>query len=137
MRPNAAVKPALTGPCLCGCIPQVVVAGASETGLACLEHLLVQPSLRFTNITLLAPGGIHSDSLGSQFTAQRIAQLGLHASVTMVDSHIVALDPEQQLLVLADGSQLPYDLLTVVTGLQVSTQHAGQQEGLPSCCGRK
>jgi hypothetical protein len=35
---------------------QVVIAGASETGLACLEGLLLHPSLQFTNLTLLAPG---------------------------------------------------------------------------------
>lgn len=98
---------------------QIVVAGASQTGLACLERLLLQPHTRFTSITLLAPGGIHTDSIAGQLSAAHLARLGLHANVTVVDSHLVALDTQQQLLALADGQQLPYDLLAVTTGVQV------------------
>lgn len=76
--------------------------------------------MRFTNLTLLAPGGVQTDSLIGCFTAARVARLGLHANVTMVDSHMVALEPEEQILMLADGTQLPFDLLTVATGLQVT-----------------
>jgi len=106
-------------------VSQVVIAGASETGLSCLERLLLQPCMRFTNLTLLAPGGVQTDSVIGCFTAARVARLGLHANVTMVDSHMVALEPEEQILMLADGTQLPFDLLTVATGLQVtqSLQH--------------
>lgn len=98
---------------------QVVIAGASETGLSCLEHLLLQPHIKFTHLTLLAPGGINTDGVASQLSAQRISRLGLHANITTVDSHLVALDAQQQLLMLADGTQMPYDLLAVATGLQV------------------
>lgn len=48
-----------------------------------------------------------------------MSRLGLHANITIVDSHLVALDAQQQLLMLADGSSLPYDLLALATGLQV------------------
>jgi NADH dehydrogenase FAD-containing subunit len=99
--------------------PQLVIAGASETGLSCLEHLLLQPNTRFTSLTLLAPGGVRTDGVASQFTADRVARLGLHASVSTVDSHLVALDAQQQVLMLADGGHLPYDILAVTTGLQV------------------
>lgn len=103
-----------------GCaLLQVVIAGASETGLSCLEHLLLQPGTRFTNITLLAPGGLRMDGIAAELTAERVSRLGLHANITIVDSHLVALDAQQQLLMLADGSSLPYDLLAVATGLQV------------------
>lgn len=98
---------------------QVVVVGASETGLTCLEHLLLQPNMSFSSITLLAPGGICTDSLANQVTADQVARMGLQASVAIVDSHMVALDTQQQQLVLADGTQMPYDLLVVATGLQV------------------
>lgn len=104
---------------------QIVIAGASETGLSCLEHLLLQPDVTFTNLTLLAPGGIRSDDVASQSTAARVACLGLHANITMVDSHMVALETDEQLLMLADGEQLPYDLLAVTTGLQVRSNLAG------------
>lgn len=109
--------PCTLHPC---CYAQVVVVGASETGLACLEHLLLQPDTRFTNLTLLAPGGVRTDGIARQFTPERVSRLGLHASVTTVDSHMVALDPQQQLLMLADGAHLTYDLLAIATGLQVS-----------------
>lgn len=62
---------------------------------------------------------MNTHGVASQLTAERIARLGLHASITTVDSHMVALDTQQQLLVLADGGQLQYDLLAVTTGLQV------------------
>lgn len=98
---------------------QIIIAGASETGLSCLEHLLLQPHIKFTHLTLLAPGGVNTRGISSQLTAERIARLGLHANVTIVDSHLVALEAQQQLLVLADGGQIPYDVLAVATGLQV------------------
>ena len=37
---------------------QIVIAGASECGLAVLERLLLDPDLQFNYLTLLAPGGI-------------------------------------------------------------------------------
>lgn len=99
---------------------QIIIAGASDTGLSCLEHLLLEPHIRFTHLTLLAPGGVRTDSIASQMTAARVSRMGLHANVTIVESHMVALDAQQQVLMLADGGQLPYDLLAVTTGLQVS-----------------
>jgi NADH dehydrogenase FAD-containing subunit len=60
-----------------------------------------------------------------------VARLGLHASVSTVDSHLVALDAQQQLLMLADGGHLPYDLLAVTTGLQVCRCVAQEAAPLP------
>jgi NADH dehydrogenase FAD-containing subunit len=59
--------------------------------------------------------------------------MGLHANVTIVESHMVALDAQQQVLMLADGGQLPYDLLAVTTGLQVSRPR-DQISHLSFCC---
>lgn len=56
-----------------------------------------------------------------------MSRLGLHANITIVDSHLVALDAQQQLLMLADGSSLPYDLLAVTTGLQVGGGAVGSK----------
>ena len=95
--------------------------GASETGLSCLEHLLLQRNCSFSNLTLLAPGGIRNGSIASQFTAARVARLGLHANATLVDSHMVAVDAQEQVIMLADGGQLPYDLLAVASGMQVDS----------------
>ena len=61
------------------------------------------------------------------------AGIGLEASVTIVDGHMVALDTTQKLIQLADGSQLTYDLLLVTTGLQVTTGHVLSQCYLHLC----
>lgn len=98
---------------------QVVIAGASEAGLACLEHLLMQPHMHFTSLMLLAPGGVTVGGAAARMSASRLATLGLHANVTLVDSHMVALAPQDKVLLLADRGQLPYDCLAVTTGLQV------------------
>lgn len=47
--------------------------------------------------------------------------MGLEASVTIVDGHMMSIDTVQRVIQLADGSQLTYDLLLVTTGLQVLT----------------
>jgi hypothetical protein len=98
---------------------RIIVSGASETGLALLEALLQQPRMRFTSITLLAPGGVVVGGVGSELSAARLAAIGLQASVTVVDSHMVALEASERMVLLADGSQLAFDLLAVTTGLQV------------------
>jgi hypothetical protein len=48
-----------------------------------------------------------------------IAKLGLDARVAVVDAEMVGLDRTSRLLELSDGSQLPYDILMVTSGLQV------------------
>lgn len=53
---------------------QVVIAGASETALSCLEQLLVQPHMSFTSITLLAPGGVSVGGVASSYTASVVAR---------------------------------------------------------------
>jgi hypothetical protein len=50
-----------------------------------------------------------------------VARMGLQAAVTIVDGQMASLDTAQKLVGLDDGSQLPYDLLVVATGLQVCT----------------
>lgn len=48
---------------------RVVVVGASETGLAALERLLMDPACSFNYLTLLAPGGITVGGVACQYTA--------------------------------------------------------------------
>lgn len=95
------------------------MAGASETALACLEQLLLQPHLTFTSLTLLAPAGVPVGGVACRFTASLVACMGLQATVTIVDEQMLAIDTAQKLIGLSGGSQLPYDLLVVATGLQV------------------
>jgi len=37
---------------------RIIVVGASDTGLSFIESLLTLKEVRFTNLTLLAPGGL-------------------------------------------------------------------------------
>ncbi|GLI68959.1 hypothetical protein VaNZ11_013487, partial [Volvox africanus] len=48
---------------------QIVIAGASECGLAVLERLLLDLDLQFNYLTLLAPGGIKVGGMVCQYTA--------------------------------------------------------------------
>ncbi len=50
---------------------QIVVVGASETGLAAVESLLMNHELSFNHVTLLAPGGISVAGIATQYPAGR------------------------------------------------------------------
>jgi NADH dehydrogenase FAD-containing subunit len=50
--------------------------------------------------------------------------MGVQAAVTIVDGQMASLNTAHKLVGLDDGSQLPYDLLVVATGLQVCAQDA-------------
>lgn len=128
---------------------QIVIVGASDTGLSCLESLLTDArhaAAAFTHLTLLSPGGLAPLSAAadaaaaagvSGLGAQQIAtphyppailsKLGLEGSVAVVDGVAAGLDREARLVVLGDGRALPYDILVIATGLQV-------RGGPGSCC---
>eukprot|EP00775_Hariotina_reticulata_P004215 gene4215-4464_t len=97
---------------------QIIFVGGSETALSCIEQLLLHPQLTFTNLTMLAPGGVTVGGVACEYTAALVARMGLEATVTLVDGHMTQLDRHQKLVGLADGSQLPYDVLVVATGQQ-------------------
>jgi hypothetical protein len=85
---------------------QVVVVGASETGLACLRHLQRHPRLDFKCLYLLTPG-------------DAVLPVCLGGNVTHVNDTMAALDVQQHLVQLASsGRQLPYDLLIISSGTQ-------------------
>lgn len=108
---------------------QVVVAGASECGLAVLERLLLNPELQFNYLTLLAPGGIKVGGMACLYTATVIAKLGLEARVLLLDAELVAVDRSQRLVDLSDGTQLAYDALVIAAGVQdQSRYHFAEQD---------
>jgi hypothetical protein len=46
---------------------RIVVVGASDTGLSFIESLLTIKDINFTNIQLLAPGGVQTMHVSSEF----------------------------------------------------------------------
>jgi len=105
---------------------RVLVVGASDTGLAFLESLLVVPYLHFTNLTLLTRGGLQPMEVplkasSHSFAPEELHQLGLEHGVKIVDDTMVGLDRAAKHLELAGGGRLPYDYLVIAVGLQDQT----------------
>jgi len=68
---------------------------------------------------MLAPGGVSVGGLACEYTASLVARIGLEAAVTLVNGHMMQLDRHQKVVGLANGVQLPYDVLVLATGMQV------------------
>ena len=107
---------------------RILVVGASDTGMSFLESLLSIREVRFTYLTLLAPGGLltmnckgFSDLLkgiSSNYTLQEIRNLMLDARVRVLDSKMVALDKKAKRIILESRkAYLNYDVLVVTVGL--------------------
>ncbi|GIL72909.1 hypothetical protein Vretifemale_3052 [Volvox reticuliferus] len=102
---------------------QIVIAGASECGLAVLERLLLDPDLQFNYLTLLAPGGIKVGGMVCQYTAGVIARLGLEARVLLLDAEMTGLERDSHIIHLSDNSQLSYNQLVIAAGLQDQSRY--------------
>ena len=76
----------------------LLVAGASECGLAALERLVLHPHLCFNSLTMLAPGGIACGGVGSDLTPTMLAQLvSAHAlALALCDQVDVRVDRQQR-----------------------------------------
>ena len=100
---------------------RLVIAGASDAGLACLERLLLAENLAFTSLTLLAFGGVTAGGVAAQYTVAALAKLGLANRVDVIDAEIVALDREERKVYLTDGTVLPFDTLVLASNWQDQT----------------
>merc|ERR1719502_727413 len=105
---------------------RVLVVGASDTGLAFLESLLVVPYLHFNNLTLLARGGVQPIEIplkasSHSFAPEELHQLGLNHKVRIVDDTMTGLDQAHKFVKLEGGGRLPYDYLVIAVGMQDQT----------------
>lgn len=111
------------------CCTQVVIAGGSETALACLEALLLHPRLAFNSLALLAPGGVPVGGVACRFTPERIARQGWGARVAVLDAELAGFNLEEGgpavVVELARGGQLAADKLVLAMGLQVGGDVCG------------
>lgn len=114
---------------------RIVVVGASDTGVSFIESLLSIKEIRFTYVTLLAPGGLLPmncrgfkdlfKAISTNYTLQEIRNLMLDARINVLDSKMVALDKKSKKITLDRKVQLAYDVLVVTVGL-IDTELQGQ-----------
>ena len=106
---------------------RILVVGASDTGISFIESLLSIREIRFSYLTLLAPGGLLTmnckdfpdllKALSSNYTFQEIKNLMLDARVNVLDAKMVSLDKKAKKIMLDKKVFLPYDILVCTVGL--------------------
>jgi NADH dehydrogenase FAD-containing subunit len=106
---------------------RVVVVGASDTGISFIEALLSIGYLNFTNITLIAPGGLphhhipdkktNLKSYSTSYTSEEHKKLMLESRVRVLDSRMVDIDRSDKNIILNDGNVVPYDNLVLAMGI--------------------
>ncbi len=106
---------------------RIVVVGASDTGISFIEALLSISYLNFTNIILIAPGGLpnhHFDdkaqnlkAYSTSYTHRELKMLMLETRVHVINARMVEIDRSEKNVILHDDSVVPYDTLILTMGL--------------------
>ena len=107
---------------------RIVVVGASDTGISFIESLLSNIYLEFTNVYLLAPGGLVYNHVKSEhesmkasstsYSLSELRRLLLENRVTVIDSRMLEIDRKDKKIILHDETTLRYDMLVLTMGLQ-------------------
>jgi hypothetical protein len=112
---------------------RIVVVGASDTGISFIEALLSIGYLSFTNIVLIAPGGLPHHHIGDKraqnlksystsYTQQELKRLMLETRVRVINARMVDIDRSDKNIILDDDNKIiPYDTLVLAMGLQDKT----------------
>lgn len=118
---------------------RIVVVGASDTGISFIESLLMLREINFTNITLLAPGGLTTmhvktqkdllKAMSTNYTLEELKNLMVDARTTVLDAKMVKLDKKNKRIMIDKNAYIPFDILIIAVGL-IDTQL--QNEGLVS-----
>ncbi|CAD8112864.1 unnamed protein product [Paramecium primaurelia] len=106
---------------------RIVVVGASDTGLSFIESLLTIKDINFTNIILLAPGGLLTmhvkhefemlKAMSTNYTLEELRALMLDARVQVVDAKMVKLDKKGNRIKIDKNAFIPFDYLIITVGL--------------------
>ena len=106
---------------------RIVIVGASDTGISFIEALLSISYLQFTNIVLIAPGGLpnhHYDSklhnlkaYSTSYTQQELKRLMLETRVRVINARMIDIDRSDKNIILHDESIIPYDTLILTMGI--------------------
>lgn len=108
------------------------MVGASDTGISFIEALLSISYLQFTNIVLIAPGGLPNHHFGEEkasnlkaystsYTIQELKRLMLETRVRVINARMVDIDRSDKNIILHDDTIIPYDTLVLAMGLQDKT----------------
>ena len=110
---------------------RIVVVGASDTSISFIEALLSISYLHFTNIILVAPGGLpncHYDeknenlkSYSTSYTMEELKKLMLESRVRVINARMVDIDRSDKNIILHDDTVIPYDTLILGMGIQDKT----------------
>jgi NADPH-dependent 2,4-dienoyl-CoA reductase/sulfur reductase-like enzyme len=110
---------------------RIVVVGASDTGISFIEALLSIGYLNFTNITLVAPGGLphhhipekktNLKAYSTSYTSEELKKLMLESRIRVLDARMVDIDRSDKNIILNDGNVIPYDNLVLAMGIQDKT----------------
>jgi NADH dehydrogenase FAD-containing subunit len=106
---------------------RIVIVGASDTGISFVEALLAISFLQFTNITIIAPGGLphhHLDrkeanlkAASTNYTIHELQKLMLESRTTVIDCRMTDIDRNDKNIILNDGRVVPYDSLILAMGI--------------------
>ncbi len=106
---------------------RIVVVGASDTGISFIEALLSISYLNFTNIVLVAPGGLphhhfenknhNLKSYSTSYTTQELRRLMLESRVRVINARMVDIDRSDKNVILNDSTIVPYDTLVLAMGI--------------------
>ena len=106
---------------------RIVVVGASDTGISFIEALLSIGYLNFTNITLVAPGGLphhhipekktNLKAYSTSYTSEELKKLMLESRIRVLDARMVDIDRSDKNIILNDGNVIPYDNLVLAMGI--------------------
>ena len=110
---------------------RIVVVGASDTSISFIEALLSVNYLNFTNVTLIAPGGLpnnHFDdkkdnlkAYSTSYTKEEMKKLMLESRIRVINARMVDIDKADKNIILNDDSVIPYDTLVLGMGIQDKT----------------
>jgi len=107
---------------------RIVVVGASDTSISFIEALLSISYLQFTNITLIAPGGLPHHHLkavkksnlkaySTSYTNEELKKLMLESRIRVLDSRMTDIDRSDKNIILHDDRVVPYDTLILGMGI--------------------
>ena len=107
---------------------RIVVVGASDTGISFIESLLSMRFVDFSNIFLIAPGGLLYHHLSdekhnlqvpfSNYMISDIKKLLLESRIKIIDIKIADINRLDKYVKFEDNSILYYDYLVLTFGLQ-------------------